>query len=403
MGQKNQVLLAFSGGLDTTYCLVYLQEQGYQVTTATIDTGGFSAEELGDIEQKAKDLGAVKHVTIDGRPTIWEDAAYIIKGEYLRGGSYPSVVAPERNAIVPELVRLAEEEGITTFAHGATGAGGDQVRFDVGLSALLPEAKVLAPIREQSLSREQSFAYLQEKGVAVSSAQKNYSLNVGLLGTTIGGVETLDTKQPLPDSAFPSVVPLSDTPDTPVSLALGFEAGLPIALDGKALSGVEILAQLNKLGAVHGYGRGYHTGTSLLGVPARLGFEAPGLLLLLQAHRELSKVISTQPERQLLLSLGGHWGDFMHQGKFYHPVMPAYQAALDVLNARLAGEVRMTLFKGQAMVESIDAPASRFAAAGQVKYGEEIDLDGKAMAEVCRMFDLEGVMASQSLQSLNQK
>jgi argininosuccinate synthase len=390
-----RLIMAYSGGLDTTYCLHYLKAQGYSIVTTTINTGGFSPQELSDIESKAYQLGAEEHITLDGRNALWRFAKIIIKGEYLRGGVYPICVAPERCAIVPELVRVAREKDTHIFAHGSTGAGGDQVRFDNALRALMPQAKIITPIREQGLSRTQTARYLKEQGHPVDLSVKDYSINIGLLGTSIGGKETLGTLEPLPDEAFPSVKPLDQTPSTPETVTIGFSRGVPVSLDHKT-GEYGVLQELNQLGAKHGYGKGYHVGTSLLGIPARLGFEAPGMLALIDAHQNLAKVVLTKEEMIFLKTVGEFWGNLIHAGRFYHPVAKAYEVALDALNERLNGEVKMKFYKGHLCPLSVVSPASRFEN-NHAKYGEEIDVDGKAMAEISRLFDQDGIWAAQQI------
>ncbi len=390
-----KLIMAYSGGLDTTYCLLYLKAQGYQIITATINTGGFSSQELEEIESKAYRLGAKEHITIDGRDVLWNYAKYIIKGEVLRGGVYPICVAPERCAIVPELVKLARDKDTEVFAHGSTGAGGDQVRFDNALKALMPQAQIITPIRDQGLTRTQTAAYLAEYGHPVDLSVKDYSINIGLLGTSIGGKETLDTHEPLPDEAFPSVRPLDKTPSNPETLSLRFERGVPVALDAKE-SGYEILQKLSQIGARHGFGKNYHIGTSLLGVPARLGFEAPGMLALIAAHQNLAKVVLTRDELAFLKQVGDLWGELIHAGRFYHPVAKAYEAALDVVNQRLCGEAKIQFHKGHLNPISVISSSSRFDAS-RAKYGEEINIDGKAMAQISQVFDQDGIWAAQQI------
>ena len=396
--KSKKVILAYSGGLDTTYCLIYLQKQGYDVVTATINTGGFSGEELNEIETKAHNLGSLKHITIDGCAAIWDYADFIIKGEYLRGGVYPICVAPERCAIVPELLSIARDHDTNLIAHGSTGAGGDQVRFDNALKAFMPEVEIIAPIREQSLTREQTANYLAQYDVQVSSATKDYSLNIGLLGTSIGGKETLDTLETLPEQAFPHVKPLGETPDKAVVVEVGLKAGSVESLNGESFDGVSLITKLNEIGAEAGFGKGYHIGTSLLGVPARLGFEAPGMLALIEAHKNLAKVVLTKEEHAYLKYTGELFGELVHSGRFYHPVINAYKAALNALNERMTGIVTLKFFKGHLSIEKIESTQSRFGMTS-AKYGEEIDVDGKAMAQICQMFDNEGILVAQAQSS----
>ncbi|PIZ50454.1 argininosuccinate synthase, partial [Candidatus Woesearchaeota archaeon CG_4_10_14_0_2_um_filter_57_5] len=214
-----KAIIAYSGGLDTSYCVLWLLDQGYEVYTLTVDTGGFTQEELTQIATKAKELGASEHRTVDGKPETYKEfAAYVIKGNILRGGVYPLCVGAERMVQARHAALYAKEIGAQAVCHGSTGAGNDQVRFDVALMALAPEVKIIAPIRELEISRDAELAYLKEKGFDFPAKKKTYSINQGILGTTIGGGETHDPWQSVPDSAYPATVPAAKAPDQKLTL-----------------------------------------------------------------------------------------------------------------------------------------------------------------------------------------
>ncbi|MCB0329951.1 MAG: argininosuccinate synthase, partial [Bdellovibrionales bacterium] len=293
----NKVVLAYSGGLDTNYCVKYLQEEGYEVITATVDTGGFSAEELTHIEEMANKAGAAEHVVIDAVDEVYERfGTWIIRGNILRGGVYPLVVGAERVIQAEKIAKIASEKGADAVAHGSTGAGNDQVRFDVTFQTLVPELTIIAPIRTLHLTREQEVEFLKSRGLEISAARKTYSINQGIFGVTIGGGETHNPWAAIPDEAYVLTKSLADTPDQPTEVVVGFEEGLPVSLNGERLSGREVLAQLNTIGGENGFGRGIHVGDTILGIKGRIAFEAPGMLALIRAHQELEKIVLSKSQ-----------------------------------------------------------------------------------------------------------
>ena len=250
--KKELAVLAFSGGLDTSYCVLWLREQGYDVATITVNTGGFSPEELRQIECRSTELGAVSHKTLDGRQSLWDLVVrYVIRGNILRGGVYPLSAGPERLVQAMQVVDSALKYGADVVAHGSTGAGNDQIRFDHAIRVLMPHATIVAPIRTPGAGRAQEVAYLSERGVAVPEMVGRYSVNKGLLGTTIGGGETLDAWEHPPDSAFIDTASPLDAPDEPAYLLISFEEGLPVALDGQPLPPLDLMAALASTGGKH--------------------------------------------------------------------------------------------------------------------------------------------------------
>ncbi len=354
------VLLAFSGGLDTTFCLLYLQEQGFQVETITVDTGGFSHKENEKIEKWAYKLGAKKHYHVDaGNALFAKFVSPLIKANYLRNGTYPPCVGPERAVIVEEICKISKNNSeISAIAHGSTGAGGDQIRFESSLQTILPKMEIFAPIRELGLSREKTLEYIKSKGVEFDAKNKDYSVNTGLIGNTIGGKETLDTKQSLPDLAFPNANKCNNLQKHVISLE--FEAGNIMKINGKSQSGVEIMQALNEIGFSTGYGRGYHIGTSILGLKARLGFEAPGYKILIFAHCELEKTVLTSKQIFWKNHLGNVYGDMIHEGHFYEPLLLDIEAMINSANNFVTGEVVLSISHGNLQVESINSRYSMF-------------------------------------------
>ncbi|GMU43847.1 MAG: argininosuccinate synthase [Xanthomonadales bacterium] len=350
-------VLAFSGGLDTSFCVLHLRERGFDVATVTVNTGGFDAAELARIEAAAHRLGVAAHRTIDARQELWNDyLRYLLYGNVLRGQLYPLSVSAERVCQAKRVAEVANELGAAAIAHGSTGAGNDQVRFDVAFRALCPDKQLITPIRELALSREDETRWLAERGVVVPAKTTAYSVNEGMWGTSVGGRETHDSWQHLPDSAYPGGAIASDLP--PRTLALGFEHGEPVSLDGQALGAVAIVAALNALGERYGIGRGIHLGDTILGIKGRVGFSAPAAHLLIQAHRELEKLVLSGKQLFWKESLGNLYGSLLHEGHYFDPVGRDLEAYLASSQASVSGDVRMTLYPRVAQVEGVRSPHS---------------------------------------------
>ena len=373
------IVLAFSGGLDTSFCVPYLREEYNQpVHTVTVDTGGVTPADRTAIEERALELGAEAHHVVEGRERLYDaHLSYLIKGNVLRGGVYPLCVGPERIVQARGVADVAREVGASTVAHGSTGAGNDQVRFDVALQVVGEDLEILAPIRRLGLSREQSTAFLEERGVSVPPDTTDYSINRGLWGTTIGGKETLTSEQPLPETAYPDTVPPTEAPDTPRELTLTFEDGLPVALDGETAGGVDLVETLNRIGGAHGVGRDIHVGDTILGIKGRVGFEAPAAQVLITAHRELEKVVLSKWQQVQKEKFGSFYGRLLHEGQYFDPVMRDVEAFLDHSQDVVAGTVTVKLYKGTVRVQGVESPHSMFDAS-TATYGEENALwDGR--------------------------
>jgi argininosuccinate synthase len=376
---RPKVVLAFSGGLDTSFCLVHLREEkGMDVITATVDTGGFSRADLAAIEKKALDLGASKHETLDGRAAVYDDwVATLIQGNVLRGGVYPLSVAAERAVQAKLVVGLARRLGSSAVAHGCTVAGNDQFRFDVAFSVLAPELVVLAPVRDLGISRQAEVDFLRKHGFPQELKTRDYSINEGLWGTTIGGGETHDSWAGPPEAVFTKSPPVTESASEPEEIVVGFEGGLPASLDGQKLSGLEIVRRLNERAAQHSVGRGIHLGDTILGIKGRIFFEAPAPIILIQAHRELEKLVLTKAQQELKAPLGDAYGKLLHEGLAFEPALENIRAFLQSTQARVAGEARVRLYRGNAWVVGVRSPFSLMNLQG-VRYGEtNALLDGK--------------------------
>jgi argininosuccinate synthase len=390
-----KIVVAFSGGLDTSFVVAWLKEQcDAEIITATVDTGGFPPEELSYIEQRSKEMGADLHLTIDARAEAYEQVmTYCIKGNVLRGGVYPLCVSSERVAQAEVLVRTALEHGADAVAHGSTGAGNDQVRFDVAIRTLAPQLAVLTPIRDLALSREAEVAWLTERNFEVPEKQGTYSINAGMWGVTIGGGETHDAWSTIPEDAWPSVVAVDDAPADAATFTLGFGNGTPISFDGESIDGVSLVAKLNELGAVHGVGRGVHTGDTILGIKGRIAFEAPAAMILVEAHRELEKLVLTRWQTFWKEKLADFYGMLLHEAQYYDPAMRDIEAMIDSSQQRVEGEVRVKLYKGTLTIDGVKSPYSMMDAS-VATYGETQTLwDGRDADGFTKIYGLQGRLA----------
>ncbi len=282
---KKKVVLAFSGGLDTTYCAKYLSEDlGYELHTAIVNTGGFSKEDLIDIEKKAYELGVTSHTTLDIIEKYYAECVkYMVYGNILRNNTYPLSVSAERVFQAMAIAEHAKKVGATAIAHGSTGAGNDQVRFDVVFMIMNPGIEVITPIRDMKLSREAEIEYLKKKGVVRDWSKAAYSINVGIWGTSVGGKETLTSDKALPESAFPTQV----TKTGEEEIELEFEKGQLVGLNGKRMKSTDAIIELNKIVAPYGIGRDVHVGDTIIGIKGRVGFEAAAPMVIIKAHHAL--------------------------------------------------------------------------------------------------------------------
>ena len=290
-------VLAFSGGLDTTYCAAWLREAGYAVHSVAVQTGGFDADELAAIERRARAAGVAQHVTIDARIELFDDyLRYLLFANALRGGVYPLCVSAERVVQAKRVAQYAVSVAADAVAHGSTGAGNDQVRFDAAFRVLAPGTAILAPIRQQRISRDAETAWLAERGIAVPAKTSKYSVNRGLWGATIGGQETHSSEGVLPEEAYLLTPPASRRPAEPERVRIDFERGVPVRLDGATLTPVALVERLAAAAARHGVGRGMHVGDTILGIKGRVAFEAPAAVTLIAAHRELEKLVLSRQQ-----------------------------------------------------------------------------------------------------------
>ncbi len=388
-------VVAFSGGLDTSFCVCWLRrEAGARVVTVTVDTGGFDADELQSIAARSAELGAEEHVFVDGRQMVYDEhLAYLIKGNVLRGAVYPLCVGAERVVQAREVAAVASARGADLVVHGSTGAGNDQVRFEVAMAASAPDVRCWSPIRDWNVRRATSAAYLGEQGFPVDAATKDYSINAGLWGVTIGGRETHDPWGYPPEEAWPTTTNPADAPAEGVEITLSFEAGLPVALDGERLPALDLVEAVRAAAASHGVGRDIHLGDTILGIKGRIAFEASAAAVLVPAHRELEKLTLTAAQRFHKDQLGDLYGAMLHEARHFDPLMRDIEAFLASSQRRVTGDVRVHLRQGAVSVRGVRSPYSMLAPE-LARYGEENALwDGRDAEGFSRIYGTQQLLA----------
>jgi argininosuccinate synthase len=352
------IVLAFSGGLDTSFCVPYLQERGYRVHTVFADTGGVSDEERAYIEQRAQELGVASHRTVDASQAIWDSFVkpLIQAGEFYQG-QYPLLVS-DRYVIVEESLKRCDELGTKYFAHGCTGMGNDQVRFDLAVKAL-GDYEIIAPIREiqkqHTEVRAYEQAYLEERGFGVRAKTKHYTINENVLGVTISGGE-IDRWQVPGDGALGWCAPRAQWPEKPLRVRIGFVNGEAVAIDGKSIAGGEILKLLNPLFASYGVGRGLYTGDTTIGLKGRIVFEAPGLTALLVAHRALEEAVLTKQQNRFKPEIGRKWTELVYEGFYHDPLKYDLEAFLASTQRTVNGSVTIETHGGSVHAIEIQSP-----------------------------------------------
>ena len=340
--EKKRDVLAFSGGLDTSFCVKYLSEElGYEVYTAIANTGGFSEAELASIEQRAYALGATKHATLDITEQYYDKSIkYMVYGNILRNGTYPISVSSERTFQAIAIIEYAKSVGAHCVAHGSTGAGNDQVRFDLTFQILAPEIEIITPTRDMTLTREYEINYLKEHGYVADFVKMEYSINKGLWGTSVGGKETLHSEQTLPESAYPSQV----TATEPTTLKLTFAKGEISAVNGVEYADkVAAIRAVEAIGSQYGIGRDMHIGDTIIGIKGRVGFEAAAPMLIIAAHKMLEKHTLTKWQQYWKDQIGTWYGMFLHEAQYLDPVMRDMEAFLESTQANVDGTVEITL------------------------------------------------------------
>lgn len=365
---NNKVVLAFSGGLDTSFCVPYLKnEKGLEVHTVMVNTGGFSQEEAKAIEERALALGAASHKTIDATETYYNKGIkYLIFGNILKNATYPLSVSSERVFQALEVLKHVKEVGAGYVAHGSTGAGNDQVRFDIVFEILAPEVKIIAPIRELGSTRQEEIDYLAQHGFDFSWEKAKYSINQGLWGTSIGGVETLSSDGWLPEEAYPTKI----TETAPKHIKIGFEKGEPVSFNGQKMSPIDVIKAVRDVAGPYGIGRDIHIGDTIIGIKGRVGFEAAAPLIIIKAHHLLEKHVLTKGQLYWKEQIAGWYGQQMHEAMYLDPVMRDMEAMMESMEQHVSGEVEIALmpyhFSVLGCTSAHDLMSSKFGSYGEI-------------------------------------
>jgi argininosuccinate synthase len=369
---KKKVVLAFSGGLDTSYCVKYLgEDKGYEVHTITVNTGGFDDVELKAIEARAKSLGVASHKTVDETKNYYETVIrFLIYGNILKNNTYPLSVSAERMSQALAVANYAKAIKADAVAHGSTGAGNDQVRFDMVLNILVPGIEIITPIRELKLSREEEIAYLKSKGVQMNFDKAMYSINKGLWGTSVGGKETLNSLGMLPEEAWPTQVTKTENEE----VILDFEQGELKKINGKAFAHpTEAIQYLQTIAGPYGIGRDIHVGDTIIGIKGRVGFEAAAPMLVLKAHHALEKHVLTKWQLSWKDQLAQFYGNWLHEGQYLDPIMRDIEAFLTNSQQQVTGTVHILLHPYRYQVLGIesanDLMSSKFGKYGEMNLG----------------------------------
>ena len=392
------IVLAFSGGLDTSFCVPWLkQAYGRNVVTATVNTGGIGEAAAADLRDRALALGATDHVLLDGRAEFFDTVLrFLVAGNVRRGQLYPLCVGAERIVQARGLARIAAERGAATVAHGCTAAGNDQVRFEIALRTLNPELEILAPVRDNAWSRPDQLRFLQEARLPIPAQGSAYSINRGLWGVTIGGRETLTSERSIPEDAWVLSANAFRAPREPSDHTLDFQQGVPVALDGRPLPPVELIETLEQLAGAYAIGRGIHLGDTVLGTKGRVAFEAPAAETIITTHRELEKLVLGAKQARVKEMVASVYGDLIHEGNQLDLACRDIEALLLSSQQRVTGRVQFTLRPGNLFVTGVSSPHSLLAASRGV-YGESA---GEWKAEdalgYSRILSLSGALQSRA-------
>jgi argininosuccinate synthase len=367
-----KVVLGFSGGLDTSYCVKYLtEEKGYEVHSVIVNTGGFTAEELKEIEQRAYNLGVKSHKAVDAVHSYYDKVIkYLVFGNVLKNNTYPLSVSAERMSQALAIAEYAKEMKADAVAHGSTGAGNDQVRFDMVFHIIIPGVEIITPIRDMKLSREEEIAFLKAKGVQMNFDKAMYSINKGIWGTSVGGKETLTSNGFLPEEAFPTQLTKQD----PEQVKLTFEKGELVGVnDQKFAHPTDAIFHLQSIAGPFAIGRDIHVGDTIIGIKGRVGFEAAAPMVIIKAHHALEKHVLTKWQLTWKEQLAQFYGNWLHEGQIMDPVMRDIEAFLESTQQHVSGEVFITLLPYRFQVTGIESPydlmSSKFGKYGEMNSG----------------------------------
>ena len=369
---NRSVVLGFSGGLDTTFCVKYLTiEKGYDVHSVVVNTGGFSDAELEQIEAHAYRLGVKSHTTIDAVKSYYDRIIkFLVYGNVLKNNTYPLSVSAERLSQALFIAEHVKKVNASAVVHGSTGAGNDQVRFDMVFNIMIPGVEIITPIRDMKLSREEEITYLKSKGVVMNFEKSVYSINKGLWGTSVGGKETLNSNGMLPEEAWPTQV----TQTKATNMELEFEMGELIAVDGEKFDHpTKAIQKVQRIAGAYGIGRDIHIGDTIIGIKGRVGFEAAAPMVIIKAHHALEKHVLTKWQLNWKDQLALFYGNWLHEGQILDPVMRDMEAFLESTQQNVSGKVFIELMPYRFQVTGIeskfDLMSSKFGKYGEMNNG----------------------------------
>jgi len=351
----NKILLAFSGGLDTTYCAVYLAKiKKYEVHAVTINTGAFTEDDITRLENKALEIGVTSFKCIDVRESFYNDCIkYLVFGNILKNGTYPLSVSAERVVQAINIAQYAKVLGINAIAHGSTGAGNDQVRFDMIFNQLLPQVTILTPVRDEKLSREEEIVFLKNQGINYDFTKAAYSVNKGIWGTSVGGKETLTSDQNLPEEAWPTPIKQTKKKDITLRFIRGELSGID---DRNFRNTVEAIEFLQSISQPYGIGRDIHVGDTIIGIKGRVGFEAAAALIIIKAHHLLEKHVLTKWQLYWKDQLAAWYGNWLHEGQMLDPVMRDIESFFTSTQKTVTGEIYVSLLPHRFVLNGINSP-----------------------------------------------
>ena len=377
-----KLVLAYSGGLDTSYCLKTLSQEGYEVHAVSVNTGGFSDKEIEEQEQKAYAMGATTYRSINALQTFYDKIVqYLIYGNVLKNNTYPLSVSAERIVQAIEIIQYAKSIDAAYIAHGSTGAGNDQVRFDLIFQVLAPAIQIITPIRDQQLSREAEIAYLKSEGIEMSWEKAQYSINQGLWGTSVGGSETLTSDKTLPSEAYPSQLTATESK----KITLEFEQGELVGINGVSGKPIALIQKLQEIAKEYAIGRDIHVGDTIIGIKGRVGFEAAAPLIIIKAHHLLEKHTLSKWQQFQKEQMGSFYGMLLHEGNYLDAVMRDIEAFLKSSQKTVNGSVIVSLHPYRFELEGVQSPNdlmnASFGSYGEMNKGWTAD-DAKGFIKI---------------------
>ena len=394
--KKETLVLAYSGGLDTSYSLKKLSKENYEIHAISVNTGGFSIEEIETIESKAYQMGAFTYKNINALEAFYKKIVkYLLFGNVLKNNTYPLSVSAERIIQAIEIVRYAKKVGAKYIAHGSTGAGNDQVRFDLIFQVMAPEMEIITLIRDNQLSREDEINYLKSKGIDIPWEKAKYSINQGLWGTSVGGSETLTSHLPLPNSAYPSKL----EEEQPIKIELQFEKGELVSLNGNSSNSIKLIQELQKIAKKYAIGRDIHVGDTIIGIKGRIGFEAAAPLILIKAHHLLEKHTLSKWQQYQKEQLANFYGMQLHEGQYLDPAMRDIEAFMESSQTRVTGTVFVKLWPYRFELLGINSPFDLM----KVDFGSYGEMNKSWTADEAKGFIKLTSNATKIYQHLNSK